>query len=106
ASSENTRRAYRNDLRAFLGWGGSLPSIPETVAAYLVAHGATLSPVTLSRRLMAIGRAHTILGYPNPCQSELVKTTLRGIWRVHGRPQRQVHPALREDVLAMLPHMI
>lgn len=105
ASSENTRRAYRHDLRAFLAWGGSLPSVPETVAAYLVAHAPELSPVTLSRRLVSIGRAHTILGYANPCQSDLVRTTLRGIWRVHGRPQRQVHPALREDLLAMLAHM-
>jgi len=105
AASENTRRAYRNDLRAFLGWGATLPAIPETVAAYLVAHASVHSPVTLSRRLVAIGRAHAILGHPNPCKSELVRTTLRGVWRLHGRPQRQVCPALREDVLAMLPHM-
>ena len=73
--------------------------------AYLVDHAAVLSPVTLSRRLVAIGRAHTTLGHPNPCRTELVRTTLRGIWRVHGRPQRQVAPALREDILAMPPHM-
>ncbi len=106
ATADNTRRAYQNDLRMFLAWGGVLPSSPEAVAAYLVAHATTLSPVTLSRRLVAVGRAHTTLGHLNPCRTELVKTTLRGIWRVHGRPQRQVQPALREDVLAMLPHMI
>ncbi|MDP9226598.1 MAG: site-specific integrase [Actinomycetota bacterium] len=106
ATADNTRRAYQNDLRMFLAWGGVLPSSPEAVAAYLVAHATTLSPVTLSRRLVAIGRAHTTLGHLNPCRTELVKTTLRGIWRVHGRPQRQVQPAIREDVLAMLPHMI
>ena len=105
AAADNTRRAYQSDLRAFLAWGGTLPSIPETIAAYLVAHATTLSPFTLSRRLVAIGRAHAILGYANPCKSELVRTTLRGVWRVHGRPQRQAQPALREDVLAMLPHM-
>jgi integrase len=105
ASSDNTRRAYRNDLCSFVARGGTLPSTPQTVADYLVAHASELSPVTLSRRLVAIGRAHTVLGYPNPCRSELVRTTLRGIWRLHGRPQRQVQPALREDVLAMLPHM-
>jgi integrase len=89
----------------FLAWCGSLPSSPETVAAYLVAHATVLSPVTLSRRLVAIGRAHTTLGYPNPCRNGLVRAALRGIWRIHGRPQRQVQPALREDILAMLPHM-
>jgi integrase len=106
ATADNTRRAYQVDLRMFLAWGGSLPSSPEAVAAYLVAHAAVLSPVTLSRRLVAIGRAHTTLGHPNPCRTEIVRTTLRGIWRVYGRPQRQVQPAIREDVLAMLPHMI
>ena len=105
AAADNTRRAYQNDLRAFLAWGGSLPSSPEAVAAYLVGYASTLSPVTLSRRLVAIGRAHTSLGLPNPCRTDLVKTTLRGIWRVHGRPQRQVQPAIREDIFSMLVHM-
>ena len=63
ATSDNTRRAYQSDLRMFLAWGGSLPSSPEAVAAYLVANATTLSPVTLSRRLVAIGRAHTSLGH-------------------------------------------
>jgi integrase len=106
ATSDNTRRAYQSDLRAFATWGGTVPCVPQTVAAYLVAHAATLSPFTLNRRLVAIGRAHAVLGYANPGKSELVRTTLRGIWRVHGRPQRHVQPALREDVLAMLPHMM
>jgi integrase len=105
AVADNTRRAYQNDLRAFIAWGAAMPSSPDEVAAYLVAFAAVLSPVTLSRRLVAIGRAHTSLGHRNPCRTDLVRTTLRGIWRVHGRPQRQVQPALREDILAMLPHM-
>jgi len=102
ATAENTRRAYQVDLRMFLASGGSLPSSPEVIAAYLVAQANLLSPVTLARRLVAIGRAHTSLGHPNPCRADLVKTTLRGIWRVHGRPQRRVEAGLTEDVLAML----
>jgi len=105
AIADSTRRAYRSDLRAFLVWGASLPASPDTVTAYLVAQAPVLSPVTLSRRLVAIGQAHTLLGYANPCEADLVTRTLRGIWRVHGRPPRQVQPALREDVLSMLPHM-
>lgn len=105
ATSPNTRRAYQNDLKAFLAWGGSLPCSCEVVASYLVSQAEVLSPFTLTRRLVAIGLAHTTLGHPNPCRTELVRTTMRGICRVHGRPQRQVQPALREDVLAMLPYM-
>jgi integrase len=38
----------------------------------------------------------------NPCDSELVRSVLRGIRRVHGTSQRQVDPLLREDVLAII----
>ena len=105
ATADATRRAYQSDLRSFLAWGGCLPSSAEGVVEYLVAQATTLSPVTLCRRLVAIGRAHSALGYSNPCRSDLVKTTLRGICRLHGKPQRRVQPAVREDVLAMLPYM-
>ena len=105
ATAESTRRAYRSDLRAFLTWGGCIPASPEVIAAFLAQSAPTLAPVTLSRRLVAIGKAHRSLGLPDPCRTELVRTTLQGIWRLHGRPQRQVQPALREDILAMLPHM-
>lgn len=105
AMAESTRRAYRSDLRSFLAWGGCIPASPEVIAAYLAESASTLSPVTLSRRLVAIGKAHRSVGLPDPCRTELVRSTLRGIWRLHGRPRRQIQPALREDILAMLPHM-
>jgi integrase len=89
----------------YLTSGGSIPSSPEAVATYLAAFAATLSPVTLTRRLIAIGQAHLASGYPNPCRTELVRSTLKGIRRIHRRPQRQARPVLLEEVLAMLPHM-
>jgi hypothetical protein len=79
ALSDNTRRAYQSDLRHFLGWGGSFPASDRTVAQYLAHFAGSLSTATLARRLVAIGKAHTMQGLPSPTRSELVRLTLRGI---------------------------
>jgi Phage integrase, N-terminal SAM-like domain len=72
-TAPNTRRAYQNDLRQFLAWGGSIPARPDMVAAYVAAHAKTLSVATLARRVVAIGRAHELRGLPKPTNSELVR---------------------------------
>jgi len=100
--SENTRRAYKNDLAHFIRWGGRIPATPECVASYLAGHANKLSFATLSRRVVAIGRAHTIKHRPSPAHSELVKATLQGIRRTKGSAQRHVAPALLHDVQAMV----
>ncbi len=73
------------------------------VAAYLADQATGRSPFTLARRLVAIGKAHTGQGMPNPCNTEIVRATLRGIRRTHGTSQRQVDPLLREDLFSLLP---
>lgn len=100
--SENTRRAYDNDVKHFLRWGGSIPATPECVASYLAIHAKQLAFATLSRRAVAIGRAHTIKKLKSPTHSELVKATLHGIRRLYGSAQRQVSPALLAHVQAMV----
>jgi len=100
--SENTRRAYRSDLKA---WGGQLPADPSTVASYLAAHAETLSVATLVRRLATISKAHQARGLPNPCRSEIVRATLRGIKRTRGIAQREAKPLLKEDLFRVLDAM-
>lgn len=100
--SENTRRAYSNDIAHFLKWGGRIPASPASVASYLAEHANTLSFATLSHRVVAIGRAHTIKGLPSPTHSEMVKATLHGIRRIAGSAQRRVTPVLLRDVQAMV----
>jgi integrase len=102
ATAKNTRRAYRSDLDHFLAWGGSVPSTPDQIAAYLAAHAGTHKAATLKRRIVAIGLAHASQGFDNPCASELVRVTMRGIRRTHGMAQAQATPAVREDILAMV----
>lgn len=102
ALSDNSRLAYKKDFNHFRVWGGCIPCTPEKLSAYLTDHAGILSIATLQRRLVSIGKAHIMAGYPSPAQSELVKMTMKGIKRVHGCPQRQVSPVMRDDLVAML----
>lgn len=102
ALADRTRHEYRADLRRFLTWGGALPASPELVAAYLTAHAASHATATLQRWLVSLGRAHTAQALPDPTKTDLVKTVFKGIRRRHGKPQRQVAPALRDDLAAMV----
>lgn len=100
--SDNTRRAYRSDLAHFLDWGGEIPASDVLVANYLAAHANILSIATLSRRVASISKAHTSRGLQSPTVSDLIKTTLRGIKRAHGRPQRVSAPLLVEDLTRIM----
>lgn len=100
--SHNTRRAYGYDLAHFLEWGGRIPASPERVASYLAEHAMKLSYVTLSRRIVAIGRAHAARKLPSPAHSEIVRATLHGIQRTTGSAQRQVSPCLVTQIREMV----
>lgn len=102
ALAVNTKNAYQQDLKHFRQWGGHIPTTPESVASYLAAYATRLSVATLQRRVVAIGRAHTLQQLDSPTQSELVKATLQGIRRLNGSTQRHVLPALKQDILAMV----
>ncbi len=102
ALSDNTRRAYSNDLAHFIQWGGRIPSSPARIASYLAEHAHTLSYATLSRRVIAIGRAHMMKRFPSPAHTEIVKATLHGIRRTTGRAPRRVTPVLLHEVRAMV----
>jgi integrase len=100
--SDNTRRAYQSDLAHFGAWGGQLPASPAIVASYLAAHAQTLSVATLVRRMATISQAHEARGLPNPCRSEIVRATLRGVKRTRGIAQKEARPLLREDLFRVL----
>lgn len=87
----STHVAYAADLKAFLDWGGTVPASPKLIAKYLADHANQLKVSTLMRRLAAIVRAHTVKGLASPWQFPLVKTTVRGIRRVHGSAVKQAN---------------
>jgi len=98
----NTERAYRADLAHFNDWGASLPASPATVASYIAAHAGSLSVATLQRRVASLGKAHAAMGFDNPCRSEMVTATLRGLKRQQGSAQDQAKPLLREELFLVL----
>ena len=101
STAQSTRDAYNSDVRHFLAWGGTLPATSLTVARYLADHATDLSAATLARRLVAIGRAHTLKAFPNPTKFDLVRLTMRGIRRTHAVPQRRVAALTKAEILAM-----
>ena len=103
--AESTRRAYRTDLAHFAAWGGQLPAEPAQVASFLAAHAETLSVATLVRRIATISKAHEARGLRNPCRSEIVRATMRGVKRTRGVAQREAKPLLREDLFRVLDAM-
>ena len=102
ALADNTLRAYRADLKHFMAWGGVIPASPEQVATYIAHHATTLASSTLTRRLVAIARAHAARGIESPTNRELVKATLRGVRRSCGNAVRQVAPLQKAQVLQMV----
>ncbi|MEO5333170.1 MAG: hypothetical protein H7839_14215 [Magnetococcus sp. YQC-5] len=102
--AKRTTAAYQRDLLRFLDWGGQIPAAPETLATYLSAHAESHKASTLIRWMVSISKAHTTQGMLDSTKTELVKVVIKGIRRTHGSQQRQVTPAIREDIIAMVKH--
>ena len=109
--SPATRRAYRTDIRAFEAWCSErgvqgIPAAPETVASFL-AHEAQrgLAVSSISRRAAAIRLFHRAAGHETPTESEVVRSTLRGIRRTLGVPPKQKKPLTSELLLSLLEHI-
>lgn len=103
--SANTWRAYRDDLRHFQAWGGTLPTTPEQIASYLAYYAQKHTVATLTRRLASLSKLHNARQWDNPVSAELVRATFRGIRNQHGMKQRQVAPAIKADILAMVENL-
>jgi integrase len=94
-------RAYKSDLRHFKEWGGVVPASPAMIAEYLAEHAEVLSIATLQRRLIALSKIHQAGGFVNSAKDELVRATMVGIKRIHGKPQRQVKPITKELLIKL-----
>lgn len=105
AIAPNTERAYHSDLRHFRSWGGTLPATPAAICAYIGDHAGRLAVATILRRIATLSKAHSAADLPNPCQTEIVKSTLRGLKRKHGSAQKQARPLLRDELFLVLDRM-
>lgn len=106
ATSDNTRKAYRSDIRHFENWGGQLPASSESIVKYLQAFAETLNPRTLSRRLTALKNWHIYQGFLDPTQHPIIIKTLAGITRIHGQPKEKAYPLLPENLLTIVKNLI
>ncbi|WP_173088864.1 site-specific integrase [Devosia sp. 1635] len=86
-------------------WGGSIPTDSASLARHLADLSTTHAVASISRRIAAIAKAHAVAGHDNPCGSELVSATMRGIRRRLGTAQQQARPLLRDDLFAILDRL-
>lgn len=89
-----TLAAYAADWADFSAWCrarsiAALPAAPATVAGYLAALAGSHAGATLRRRVAALGRAHRMAGHPWSAAHPVIRDTLAGIARQHGRPARR-----------------
>lgn len=103
--SANTRKAIKSDLAHFKNWGGCIPCGADVIVRFLTDHAERLKVATLKRKLASITKLHRMGGYKSPCGDEIVRLTMRGIARVHGAPQRQAKPLLKEDIISIITQM-
>jgi site-specific recombinase XerD len=107
ALSDNTRRAYESDWRAFCGWceaGGisPLPAAPVVVAGHLASLAPSLGRSGLRRRLAAIAHQHRQAGHPWETRHPAITATMRGILATHGKPARPAAALTSTEVKTLL----
>lgn len=111
ALSKASLRAYRADWTHFLDWCGErglsgLPATVETVCDYLASMAETHARATIERRLVTIAQAHKLANQPWVPGHPRIRATLRGMFRLHGRPPVKAAAIELDEVrkiLAALP---
>lgn len=101
ATSDNTRKAYRSDIRHYEAWGGKLPATSKMLMQYLYFYADKLNPRTLERRLVAIKHWHRYQYLPDPTSDANIQKTLAGISRKHGKPESKARALLPEELTAL-----
>jgi integrase len=95
AISPATQAAYQRDWISFASWceerdvnPGDLPIDPVVVAAYLASLAKTHGTSALRGRVAAIGYHHRRRGVAFLSTHPVIRETLSGIGRAHGKPVR------------------
>lgn len=105
ATSGNTRKAYRSDVRHYESWGGKLPATPEMIATYLHHFASQLNPRTLARRLIALRHWHTYQEFTDPTSHPAIQKTLAGITRSHGQPRNKARAITPEELASIVTQL-
>ncbi|MCW8128020.1 site-specific integrase [Microbulbifer halophilus] len=105
ATSDSTRRAYRSAIRQFEKWGGRLPTDSRELVRYLRDRAEAVNPRTLELHLTAIGQWHRYQRIADPVTDPLVRKTMDGIRRLHGRPKQKARALRLEHIAAMTRYL-
>ena len=106
ATSQNTRDAYRSDIRHFEeDWGGFLPSSRQKVVEYLAHYADKLSVATLNRRIAALAAWHRSGGFTDPTDNETVRKVMTGIRKEHNAPPNQARPLTLDELRVLVQHI-
>lgn len=105
ATSDNTRMAYQQDIRHFIGWGGLLPTSTDVIVKYLEHFAPQLNVRTLTRRISAIKNWHVYQGFSDPTSHPLVRKTLKGIKNVHGKPKDKAMALQLKELITMVNYL-
>lgn len=102
--SPATRKALLADLRQYQSWEHhSLPATPETIAAYIVhLNRAGRKKTTIRRAISSLSKIHSTKAWPNPCDSELVRTVLKGLARTKTEPAKKARALLGRDIIKIV----
>lgn len=102
ATSDNTRTAYRSGIKQFEKWGGRLPTDQVTISKYLIQRAENLNTRTLELHLTSISQWHKTQGLMDPVNTPLIKKTIAGIKRIHGKPRVKAKALRLEHISTML----
>lgn len=67
----SSRDAYARDVELFIRFGGTIPSTPQDLEAYIDKMRTKVAPPTIYRRLHAIAHQHRTQGHPSPIDDRL-----------------------------------
>lgn len=105
--AENTKKAYRSDVKQFELWCSELgrdplPASAELVAAWIVhLNRKGHKPASISRSLTAINQKHVLAGFSSPIDPR-VREILKGIRRQRGTSQSKAAPITVEHLKQLI----
>lgn len=112
STSENTRRAYKQDREHFEEWcktrgiASPFPSELNTLIVYMAWQAQTgAAYATIRRRLSSLSVIHEAQGYPSPTKNALVRKQLEGIARTIGTRQNSAEAMSLDDLYRILAHI-
>ena len=81
------------------------PTDRENLVEYLLERSKMLNPRTLDLHLTAIKQWHQVQGFTDPVQDPLIRKTMEGIRRIHGKPKQKDKALRLEHIVVMIEHL-